>query len=164
MDVDWIGALIGAVAGAVLTALVGYGAYRIERAKVEQQALRELALSLSERRAFRIPTPQIVPGAAGLADFAQLNSSIVSAREVIRDTRSKLVHKEAAQRTLTAMIQLCNGYLEDSAAGPDQYWFLAAALRDDLHQQLEELPMKLRPVPVPGSGAFPPSRGVGGQP
>lgn len=158
MDVDWIGALIGAVAGAALTAAGGYGAYLIERSKVERETLRDLARSLSERRAFRVPAPRLIPGAQDLADFDQLNRSIVSARREISHARSKLVHDHAAQTTLTTMVQLCNEYLEDSAAQPERYWFLAAELRDELHRHLTTLRIDLDPVPVPGSGAFLPKR------
>lgn len=157
MDVDWLGALIGAVAGALLTALGGYAAYRIERSKIERSALIDLVTSLSERRAFRIPSPRMVPDAGLSDDFDRLNRSVITVREEIRGTRSAIVRNHADKRTLTTMIQLCNEYLEASAEDPEQYWFLAAGLRDELHRHLMTLRIRTSDVPEPGSRAFLPT-------
>ncbi|PZE88886.1 hypothetical protein [Curtobacterium sp. MCBD17_008] len=156
MDVDWIGALIGAVAGAVLTASAAYVVYRYERRQVEEASIRELMLNLSERRAFRIEHPAVVPGAADLQDFHRLSRSVISARESIRMTRSALVRHGQAQRSLTRMIQECNLYLERSDAEPERYWFLAADLRDTLHELLADTGLKsAQNAPRPGDDAFP---------
>ncbi|MCM3504895.1 hypothetical protein M3666_07200 [Curtobacterium sp. ODYSSEY 48 V2] len=154
MNVDWIGALIGAAVGAILTSGGGYFAYLIERRRVERNALRELARNLSERRAFRIDRPLEIPDARSSPDFDRLNRSVVAAREDVRGTRLILVHGAAAQMTLTRMIQTCNNYLEQSDRAPHRYWFLAAELRDHLHEQLRQLPLDLASVPRPGDEAF----------
>lgn len=158
MGADWLGALIGAGAGAVFTLVPGYVAYRRERRKVEESAILDLARDLSERRAFRISNPVLVPKAAELPDFDQLNRSVISARERIRETRAKLVRHQQAQISLTRMIQECNLYLERSATNPPQYWFLAAELRDTLHQLLMNTGLRsARDLPRPGDDAFPTS-------
>jgi hypothetical protein len=155
MDVDWVGALIGAVVGAALTAVVGYSVYRYERDQVERSAINELIRELSERRAFRIQRPVLIPGAAQLPDFDQLNRSVVSVRDRIRATRATLVRHEKAQKALTAMIQACNSYLEESASDPARYWFLAAELRDSLHERLQQTGLReAADVPRPGDHAF----------
>jgi hypothetical protein len=155
MDFDWMGALLGAVVGAALTAGLGYVAYRRERSRVEKAAINELIRELSERRAFAIDGPRLIPDAENGQDFPQLNASVLSVRERIRETRSKLVRHHRAQRALTAMIQACNRYLERSAGDPPRYWILAIELRDELHARLQETGLKgAANVTRPGDLAF----------
>lgn len=155
MDVDWVGALLGAVVGALLTAGLGYVAYVFERNKVEKAAIDELVRELSERRAFAIAEPRLIPRAAEGQDFKQLSSSVLLVRGRIRETRAKLVRHAQAQEALTSMIQSCNRYLERSAGDPPQYWFLAAELRDELHASLKETGLKdAAEVARPGDLAF----------
>ncbi|MFJ5145667.1 hypothetical protein [Curtobacterium sp. NPDC088465] len=155
MDVDWMGALLGAVVGAFLTAGLGYVAYVFERNKVEKAAINELVRELSERRAFAIAEPRLIPGAAAGQYFKQLNSSVLLVRERIRETRAKLVRHSQAQEALTSMIQACNRYLERSAGDPPRYWFLAAELRDELHARLRKTGLNdAAEVVRPGDLAF----------
>ena len=155
MDFDWMGALLGAVVGAALTAGLGYFAYRRERGKVEKAAIDELIRELSERRAFAIGEPRLIRNAEKGQDFGQLSASVLSVRDRIRETRAQLVRHEQAQEALTAMIQACNRYLERSAGDPPQYWFLAVELRDELHARLRETGLKgANDVIRPGDLAF----------
>jgi hypothetical protein len=164
MDIDWIGALIGAGAGAVLTSFGAFLAYLLERRRIEQRALSELERDLSERRAFVVGKPVLVASARSSDDYDRLNRSVIAARENLRQTRAALVRRRREQQALTAMIQACNVFLEDSDRHPSRYWFFAATLRDTVHGHLKEIFPRRSDVAMPGSKALRRTPAVGGRP
>jgi hypothetical protein len=152
-NADWRGALFGAVVGALLTAVIAYGAYRWERRRVELAALRRLMRELSERRAFREAREVRVFGARWRGDYRRANQSIVDARNSIRDTRSLLIGRKSDQQTLTRMIQACNDYLESSEESADLYYSHLARLRERLYELLHQTGLRHGKLLVPGSEA-----------
>lgn len=155
MEIDWLGALPGAVLGAALTALLGSVVYFWERGKVERAALRELERNLHERRAFFVENLVVVENAKSRPDFGYVAASIRDAREAIRHARGVLVRKRKAQERLTRMVLACNSYLEKSEKEGDRYHFLLDDLRDELHRHLGAMVSKRRTALRPGDGSLP---------
>ncbi|WP_424347624.1 hypothetical protein [Kocuria sp. CH-021] len=142
----WV-AIIGAVVGSVLTVTIALITYRLQRRSNEKHALRLLVDEIHHRRAFAaIANVKDVPGAQKLADFHNVNASVLDIRDRIRLAREQTRPESGAQKPLSDMTRACNRYLQATARQPDRYLYELMSLRDNLWQGIRDMAGEVRGV------------------
>lgn len=154
---DLLIAVIGAVLGSVLTVLIAWGTYRLQRRSNEKHALRLLIDEIHRRRAFAvIVNVRSVPGAQMLDDFQTVNASVLDVRDRIRMAREQTRPESGAQEPLSDMTSACNRYLQASARQPDRYLHDLMTLRKHLWKSIQKIAGEIRGVPAlePAGAAY----------
>lgn len=154
---DVLIAIIGAVLGSVLTVLIAWGTYRLQRRSNEKHALRLLVDEIHRRRAFAsIANVRLVPDAQELDDFHNVNASVLDIRDRIRMAREQTRPESGAQKPLSEMTRACNRYLKATARQPDRYMYDLMSLRSNLWESIQEMAGEVRGVPAlePAAAAY----------
>lgn len=151
-------ALIAALVGAVVTVVIGFATYRFELRRREREGVRQLANTLSTRRALTRTEPgQRVDTNVGIVEQDRLRCarSIMTARESVDTARQLTRPVSPVQTSLDTMTRACNIYLEVSEHDPDGYVIYLHELRTALAQAIEAAANQLGiDLPAPGSRAF----------
>lgn len=150
-------AIIGAVAGSVLTVVIALMTYRVQRRTNEKHALRLLVDEIHRRRAFApIANARIVPGAQNLDDFQNVSASILDIRDRIRVAREQTRPESGAQKPLSDMTRACNRYLQATARQPERYLYDLMSLRGSLWENIQEMAREIRGIPAlePAGAAY----------
>ena len=149
--------LLIAVIGAVLTVLIAWVTYVLQRRTNEKRALRFLVEEIHRRRALAPMSPVgEVPGAGASDDFSRVNASILDIKDRIRLAREQSRPESPAQPALSDMTRACNRYLEGAAQRPERYLHELLALRDSLTGSITRMAEGVHGVePLePGGSAF----------
>jgi hypothetical protein len=149
--------LVISLIGATLTVAIAGGTFLVSRRYREAQALNLLIQELHHRRALlRIDALAEVPDAEQADDFSQVNASVLSMRDAIRNARGLSRQVGQVQMPLSRMTSACNRSLELAVRHPNRYWFFLDDLRNQIAAEIGQLAQANRRIaPLePGAGSL----------
>lgn len=154
---DLVVTLIGAFVGSALTVVIAGVTFLLGRRFRETQALNLLIDELHRRRALTaIDSPVSISDAEHSDDYVRVNASILTVKDLIRETRALTRPIRTVRHPLSQMTSACNRYLERAERDPDRYWFFLVQLREEIGAEIASLARKRRSVVFlePGAGSL----------
>jgi hypothetical protein len=145
--------LVVAFFGAVLTVLIAYGTYVVQRRRQDLRIMRIAADDLAARRAFELIQPR--PSRGDSDDADRCRRSVNSAQQQLGALRDQVTSNRPLRALLQDMVRVTRDYKDMIEREPDRWQFALMHVRGELTARLRDVERLLRmpsgELPDPGS-------------
>jgi hypothetical protein len=145
--------LVVACFGAVLTVLIAYGTYIIQRRRQDLRIMRIVADDLAARRAFELIEPRT--SRADSDDADRCFRSVNTAQQQLGALRDQVISNRPLHAILQEMVRATRDYKDMIERDPERWQFALMHVREELTGRLRDVEKLLRlrsgDLPDPGS-------------